>query len=75
VVNISRSERIGRALIGVAAMVAGIVLLASTASALSVVLELLLVAAGLDLLVTGAMGHCPLYQRLGHVPRSLRGAR
>ena len=35
-------------------------------------LDLLLVAAGLDLVVTGALGHCPLYQRLGHVPASLR---
>jgi hypothetical protein len=37
-----------------------------------VVLEALLIAAGLDLVVTGALGHCPLYQRLGHMPRSLR---
>jgi len=22
--------------------------------------------------VTGATGHCPLYQKLGHLPRSLR---
>ncbi|MGV9937272.1 YgaP-like transmembrane domain [Streptomyces olivaceoviridis] len=30
--------------------------------------------AGLDLLVTGATGHCPLYARLGQVPRSLCNA-
>jgi hypothetical protein len=35
-------------------------------------LEALLVAAGLDLMVTGATGFCPLYHRLGYVPRSLR---
>ncbi len=74
-VNISHTERIGRVLVGVAGIIAGIVLLASAGSALSVVLELLLVAAGLDMLITGATGHCPLYQRLGHVPRSLRGTR
>lgn len=75
VVNISRGERIGRGLIGVVGIGAAIVLLASVGSAVSAVLELLLVAAGLDMLVTGATGHCPLYKRLGHVPRSLRGAR
>ena len=71
-VNITIPERIGRVAIGVAAFVAGVVLLASAGSALAVVLEVLLVAAGLDLAVTGALGHCPLYARLGHVPASLR---
>ncbi len=33
----------------------------------------LLIAAGLDPLVTGAIGNCPLYQRLVYVPRSLGG--
>jgi hypothetical protein len=37
-----------------------------------VVLEVLLVVAGLDLMVTGALGHCPLYRKLGYVPPSLR---
>lgn len=60
-------------MIGLAAMIAGLVLLVSASSALAVILELLLIAAGLDLLVTGAIGHCPLYQRLGHVPPSLAG--
>ena len=71
-VNISVAERVGRAAIGVAAIIAGGVLLAAAPSALAVVLELLLVVAGLDMVVTGATGHCPLYQKLGHVPRSLR---
>jgi hypothetical protein len=71
-VNITPIERVGRMVIGLAAVVAGIVLLVSASSALVAILELLLIAAGLDLLVTGAIGHCPLYQRLGYVPRSLR---
>ena len=74
-VNISTSERAGRVAIGVAAIIAGVVLLAGAGSALAVVLELLLVAAGLDMLITGALGHCPLYQKLGHVPKSLRSTR
>ena len=71
-VNISVPERIGRVALGVAAVVAGAVLLASAGSVLAVVLEVLLVAAGLDLAVTGGMGHCPLYAKLGHVPAPLR---
>jgi DUF2892 family protein len=73
--NINRRERAGRVLIGLAAILAGAVLLTTAASPLMVVLELLLIAAGLDLLVTGATGHCPLYQKLWHVPKSLRSAR
>lgn len=72
-VNITPVERGGRIVIGLAAMVVGVVLLVSAGSALAVVLEVFLIAAGLDLVVTGALGHCPLYQRLGHVPASLRG--
>lgn len=71
-VNITPGERAGRILVGAAAAVAGVVLLASAGSVLAVVLEALLVLAGLDLVITGALGHCPLYRRLGYVPPSLR---
>ena len=74
-VNITPVERGGRIAIGLAAVIAAVILLVSAGSALAVVLEILLIAAGLDLVVTGALGHCPLYQRLGHVPASLRGSR
>ena len=74
-VNISVAERAGRVAVGVAAIIAGGVLLAAAASALAVVLELLLVVAGLDMVVTGATGHCPLYQKLGHIPRSVSRTR
>jgi hypothetical protein len=70
-INITPSERLGRIGLGGAAAVAGIILLASTSAALAVVLLTLLVLASLDLVVTGALGHCPLYAKLGHVPRSL----
>ncbi|QGG94124.1 YgaP family membrane protein [Actinomarinicola tropica] len=69
-INITPAERAGRVILGAAAAIAGIVLLTSAGSA--VVLEILLVAAGLDLVVTGALGHCPLYQKLGYTPASLR---
>jgi len=71
-VNISPVERVGRLVLGVAAIVVAVVLLTGAGSAVAVVFETLLALAGLDLVVTGALGHCPLYQRLGHIPRSLR---
>jgi hypothetical protein len=71
-VNITPAERLGRVVIGLAGLIAGLILLAAAGSVLAVVLEVLLVLAGLDMLVTGALGHCPLYQKLGHVPASLR---
>jgi hypothetical protein len=70
--NITPAERIGRVLLGAAAVVTAIVLMAGAGSTIGIVLTVLLAAAGLDLVVTGALGHCPLYQRLGYVPRSLR---
>ena len=74
-INITPAERLGRIAVGLAAVIAGIALLAGAGSALAVVLEVLLVAAGFDLAVTGALGHCPLYARLGYRPRSLRSPR
>ena len=71
-INISPAERVGRVLIGAIGFIGGIVLLTAGASAGLAVLEVLLALAGLDLIVTGALGHCPLYARLGHVPASLR---
>ena len=73
VVNITPAERAGRILVGLVGAVAGIALLGSASGALLVVLEVLLVLAGVDLMVTGALGHCPLYRKLGYVPPSFRG--
>jgi hypothetical protein len=64
-VNITPAERWGRIVLGVAGAAVGLVLLTSVGGAVAAVLEVLLVAAALDLLVTGALGHCPLYARLG----------
>ena len=74
-INITPVERLGRIVVGLAAIIAGIVLLTGAGPALAVVLEALLVAAGLDLAVTGALGHCPLYAKLGYLPKSLRSPR
>lgn len=71
-INITPVERISRIVVGSAAVVVGVILLTSAITAAAIVLEVLLVAAGVDLVVTGALGHCPLYAKLGHVPTSLR---
>jgi hypothetical protein len=71
-INLTATERVGRIVIGLAATVGGVLLLASAGGAIVTAFEVLLVAAGLDLAVTGALGHCPLYHRLGYIPPSLR---
>ena len=71
-VNITPAERVARVLVGVVGAIGGLWLLAGSPATAVAALEVLLVLAGLDLVVTGALGHCPLYQKLGHVPRSLR---
>ena len=71
-VNTTPIARAGRVLWGALGALAGIALLASSPSAGVAVLEVLLVLAGLDLVVTGALGHCPLYRKLGYTPPSLR---
>ena len=71
-VNITRTERAGRVALGLAVMAAGAFLLVGAGAVLALALEALLVAAGLDLVVTGATGHCPLYARLGRPPLASR---
>ena len=72
-INITPAERVARILLGLFGAVGGAFLLGSAGTAVAVVLEILLILAGLDLVVTGALGHCPLYTKLGHVPTSLQG--
>lgn len=74
-INITPGERLARVAVGLAGAVVGVWLLTSASAPGLVILEVLLVLAGLDLVVTGALGHCPLYRRLGYVPRSLRETR
>ena len=71
-INITPPERAARVAVGILGVVAGSLLLPQAGGAIAVVLEVLLLLAGVDLVVTGALGHCPLYKRLGYVPRSLR---
>lgn len=70
--NLTGIERVARVAVGLAGVVAGALLLSSANGIPAVVLEVALVLAGLDLVVTGALGFCPLYARLGRLPASLR---
>ena len=71
-INITPVERTARVLFGFAGVLVGAILLGIQDGAALTVAAALLVFAGLDLVVTGAIGHCPLYRRLGYVPPSLR---
>lgn len=71
-VNITPAERAARIILGLLGAIGGAFLVASAGSTLAVVLELLLIVTGLDLVVTGFTGHCPLYKKLGYVPSSLK---
>lgn len=73
-INITPVERLARVAVGLVGAIAGVWLLTSVSAVGLAILEVALVLAGLDLVVTGALGFCPLYWRLGHVPRSPRGA-
>jgi len=71
-INLTEAERLGRILVGGVGVIAGLMLLGSASGTAVVALEVLLVLAGLDLVITGMLGHCPLYRKLGYVPQSLR---
>lgn len=72
-VNVTPTERIARVVLGATVVITAVLLLQDAGSGLAVTLKVLLGLAGLDLVVTGAIGHCPLYKKLGHVPASLKG--
>lgn len=70
-VNVAPAERAGRIVVGLGAIVGG-ALLFPAAHEVVAFLDALLVLAGIDLVVTGVLGHCPIYARLGYTPPSLR---
>jgi hypothetical protein len=69
-INLSPVERAARVAVGLTAVVAGLVLLLGGTGVALGVLAALLALTGVDLLVTGALGHCPLYARLGRPTRT-----
>ena len=72
-INITPAERAARVAVGVILLGLALFIAAQGVGVVTVVGAVLLGATGLDLGVTGAIGYCPLYAKLGYVPRSLRG--
>ena len=70
--NITAKERIARIAIGVLLITAALLLISGGLGMATGVAAILLVGAGLDLVITGVRGYCPLYARLGYIPRPLR---
>lgn len=70
--NQTNAERTVRVALGIAAALAGALLLALPGTVLAYRLESLLVLGGLVLVVTGVTGYCPLYGLVDHVPASRR---
>lgn len=64
-VNISPAERVVRVIGGAAAVVIALLLLASGLGGWALLGTVALAAAGIDFVVTGVRGYCPLYARLG----------
>lgn len=71
--NIGNAERVGRVVIGAALAILGLVVLFNGPAFWGLVGAIVALAVGVDLIVTGARGYCPLYARLGHAPRVAAG--
>lgn len=63
--NVGTFERVLRVLLGAALVVTALLLLARGGTMVWRLLDLALIALGIDFVVTGIRGHCPLYQWLG----------
>ena len=72
-INIMPTERAAGIVLGSLATLVGLVLLTGATSDLPATVEVLLVLVGLDLVITGALGHCPLYAKLAHMSAWLQG--
>lgn len=73
-INVGPAERVARVVLGGGVAIVGLLIALGGPGVWALVGAILLIAVGLDFVVTGALGFCPLYARLGHVPRSLRSA-
>lgn len=63
--NLATTERVLRVLLGGALAIWALWLLLGGGTLLQVLLYIALIALGVDFVVTGARGHCPLYKWLG----------
>lgn len=63
--NLGTTERVLRVLLGGALAIWALWMLLGGGTLLQVLLYIALIALGVDFVVTGARGHCPLYKWLG----------
>lgn len=63
--NLGTTERVLRVLLGGALALWALWLLLGGGTPLQALLYIALIAVGVDFVVTGARGHCPLYKWLG----------
>lgn len=63
--NLGITERVLRVLLGGALALWALWVLLGGGTLLQVVLDIALIALGVDFVVTGVRGYCPLYKRLG----------
>ena len=63
--NVGKVERVMRVTLGGALAVWMLVRLFSGGGLIPLLLDIALIALGIDLIVTGLRGYCPLYKRLG----------
>lgn len=63
--NLGTIERILRVLLGGALAIWAVLLLVGSGSLVWWLLDVALIALGVDFVITGIRGYCPLYQRLG----------
>ena len=69
-INVSPAERVVRVVGGAGAVVIALLLLASGLGGWALFGAVALAAAGIDFVVTGVRGYCPLYARLGKPVRA-----
>ena len=63
--NLGTVERVLRVLLGGALAIWALLLLLGAGALVRVLLDVALIALGVDFVVTGIRGYCPLYKRLG----------
>ena len=71
-VNLTPPERIGRAYVGFLGAGLGAGFISDAGTVLLLGAEALLIVAGTYLTLTGLLGRCPIYRRLGHESASLK---
>lgn len=63
--NVGTAERVARVTLGVALAIWMLVRMFNGGGLIPILLDIALIALGVDFVVTGLRGYCPLYKRLG----------